>query len=123
MSMTTFLLALFSVSLNATAQIFLRKAMLTHGPVPPIAEPTAIVWWCVTNINLWMGMVCYVFSIGTWLAVLSRAQVTTAYPLLSIGYIIAAIMSVMLLGETLGPAKIGGIGLICLGVIFITRAA
>lgn len=123
MNMATFFLALFSVSLNAAAQIVLRKAMLTHGPVPPFGEPVALLWWLVTNIYLWMGLGCYAFSIGTWLVVLSRAQVSVAYPLLSIGYIIAAVFSFLLLGESLGPAKIGGIGLICMGVLLITRTA
>ena len=97
--------------------------MLSHGSAPPLGEPSVLLWWLVTNIYLWLGLGCYAFSIGTWLVVLSRAEVSTAYPLLSIGYIIAAILSVLLLGETLGAAKIGGIGLICAGVILITRAA
>lgn len=123
MTLATFFLALFSVSLNACAQIVLRKAMLAHGAVPPIGEPVALVWWLTTNVYLWLGLACYAFSIGLWLVVLSRAEVSVAYPMLSIGYIIAAVLSFLLLGEAIGPAKIGGIGLICIGVLLITRAA
>jgi drug/metabolite transporter (DMT)-like permease len=82
-----------------------------------------LLWWLITNIYLWLGLACYAFSIGTWLGVLSRAEVSTAYPLLSIGYVLAAVFSFLLLGESMGPAKIGGIGLICIGVVLITRAA
>jgi drug/metabolite transporter (DMT)-like permease len=123
MNLATFFLALISVSLNAAAQIVLRKAMLTHAPAPSFGEPISLLWWLITNIYLWLGLGCYALSIGTWLVVLSRAEVSIAYPLLSIGYIIAAVLSVLLLGESLGPAKIGGIGLICMGVLLITRTA
>jgi multidrug transporter EmrE-like cation transporter len=111
MNLATFFLALISVSLNAAAQIVLRKAMLTHAPAPSFGEPISLLWWLITNIYLWLGLGCYAFSIGTWLVVLSRAEVSVAYPLL------------LLLGESLGPAKIGGIGLICMGVLLITRTA
>ena len=123
MSVTTFALIFVSVSLNALAQVVLRQAMLKLGPVPPISEPVAFLWTFMRNAYLWGGLGCYATSIGMWLAVLSRAQVSVAYPMLSIGYIIAALLSFFFLGETLSPARICGIALICVGVIFVARTA
>jgi len=123
MNISTFFLVLVSVSLNATAQVVLRQAMLIAGILPPISQPLKLGFALMGNFWLWAGMCCYAASIGLWLAVLGRVQVTLAYPMLSIGYVIAAVMGVSFLGETLGPARIVGILLICGGVFMISRTA
>lgn len=123
MNASSFALIVLSVSLNATAQIFLRKAMLIVGTIPSFGEPLTLLWTFMRNIYLWGGLACYAASIVLWLAVLSSNQVSVAYPMLSIGYVIAAILSFLLLGEQLPLVRIGGIALICAGVILITRTA
>lgn len=122
MTAATFLLILFSVSLNATAQILLRKAM-TIGARPPLSETLALGLSLISNVWLWAGMMAYAVSIGSWLAVLSRVQVSMAYPMLSVGYVIAAFLGIMFLGESIGMARWGGIVLICLGVVLVARTA
>jgi multidrug transporter EmrE-like cation transporter len=122
MSLGLFGLIFVSVSLNAMAQVVLRKAMLA-GPIPPVSEPVALVLALIGNLWLWAGMVCYALSIGLWLAVLSKAPVSVAYPMLSIGYVIAAVMGVFFLGEAVGAARALGIALICVGVVFVARTA
>ena len=122
--MMTFILAVFSVSLNAAAQIFLRKTMVEVGPVPGdrsdlFAYALAVVF------NPWFigGMTCYAVSIGVWLIVLSKLEVSVAYPLLSIGYIITAFVGFFFLGENVTLLRVFGIALICGGLFFITRTA
>ena len=123
MDIFSFVLAVASVSLNALAQIALRKAMLTIGTIPSLSEPLIFIFTFLRNVYLWGGMACYALSIALWLAVLSTTQVTVAYPMLSIGYVIAAILSFFILGEMIPPVRIAGIALICVGVILISRTA
>lgn len=123
MSIATFALIFVSVSLNALAQVVLRLAMLKLGPVPPIGDPVALILIFIRNIYLLAGLACYVISLATWLAVLSRTQVSIAYPMLSIGYIIATALGVFFLGETIVPIRVGGIALICVGVALVARTA
>jgi multidrug transporter EmrE-like cation transporter len=123
MSIATFALILVSVSFNALAQVVLRLAMLKLGPVPSIDDPVALVLTFVGNLYLWAGVTCYVISLALWLAVLSRTQVSIAYPMLSIGYIIATALGVAFLGESVNPVRVGGIALICVGVAFVARTA
>jgi drug/metabolite transporter (DMT)-like permease len=47
------------------------------------------------------GLSCYVISVGVWIIGLSRVDVTIAYPLLSLGYIINAIGAWYFLGEAI----------------------
>ena len=67
-------------------------------------------------------MVCYGPASCVWLAALSKAPVSTAYPMLSLGYVVVAAVSVLWLGESMGPAKVLGIALICAGVILVSRS-
>jgi multidrug transporter EmrE-like cation transporter len=54
---------------------------------------------------------------------LSKAPVSTAYPMLSLGYVAVAAVSVVWLGESMSPAKVLGIALICAGVILVSRSS
>lgn len=122
MNAATFLLVLVSVSLNALAQVVLRKAM-TVGALPPVRDVAPFVLALAGNAWLWAGMLCYAASIGIWLAVLSRMEVSAAYPMLSIGYVIAAVLGVSFLGESVGAVRAAGIALICTGVVVVGRTA
>lgn len=123
MTPMVFALVLASVSLNALAQVILRKAMVFMAPPPPLSEPVHLALALLSNPFLWAGMASYAVSIGLWLAVLSKLQVGVAYPLLSIGYILAAVMGVAFLGESISLGRAGGILLICAGVFVVSRTA
>jgi multidrug transporter EmrE-like cation transporter len=43
--------------------------------------------------------------------------------MLSLGYVVVAAVSVLWLGESLGPGKVLGIALICAGVILVSRSS
>jgi multidrug transporter EmrE-like cation transporter len=122
-SLTTFMLVLSSVSLAAIAQILLRKAMLVINAGPPFLGPLNLILALLTNVFLGAGMVSYGLSLGLWLIVLSRLPVSIAYPMGSIGYILAAFIGVLFLGEPIGISRILGILLICVGVFVVARSA
>jgi multidrug transporter EmrE-like cation transporter len=115
-------LAVVSVSLNAMAQIALRKAMLSLGALPTMSSEI-ISFFLAVFVNLWfyVGMSCYALSIGLWLVVLSKLEVSVAYPLLSIGYVITAVIGFFFLGEDIGMMRIIGLAMICVGVVFISH--
>lgn len=125
MSWITWTLILIGVGLNAAAQMMLKLASR------PLAHFTTFDWNTVQGVILslarspafWIGMVCYGTSLCAWLAALSKAPVSTAYPMLSLGYVAVAWASVVWLGETMTPAKILGIALICIGVVLVSRSS
>jgi drug/metabolite transporter (DMT)-like permease len=63
-----------------------------------------------------------VISAASWLVILSRVELSYAYPLISIGYILVMILSKYLFNETLTGYRIAGTLLICGGVFMITRS-
>jgi drug/metabolite transporter (DMT)-like permease len=123
MTIARFALILASVALNAVAQIVLRRAMLSLGALSMPTAPVTFLWSLTQNLYLWAGLACYGVSVLFWLAVLSKTQVSVAYPMLSIGYVIAAILGYLFLNETFGLMRIGGIALICMGVLLVARSS
>lgn len=114
---------LTSVGLNALAQILLKQGMLAIGRFDFAAGQLAAVLPRVAlSPFIAGGMVCYALSIGLWLLVLSRVDVSAAHPFLSIGFVISAIVGYWFFGEAIGPTRILGIVLICAGVVMISRS-
>ncbi len=117
-------MAVGSVMLNASAQIALRKTMLSIGPLPGSVSGLPSLGLSLA-LNPWFiaGMSCYAVSIGVWMLVLGKLEVSLAYPLLSIGYIFTAVIGYFFRGEDVNTMRIIGILFVCLGIIFISKNA
>jgi multidrug transporter EmrE-like cation transporter len=123
MSWVTWMLILTGVGLNAAAQLLLKLATrpLAHFGVFNTDVLSSSIVILFKSMPFWAGMLCYAASVCVWVAALSKAPVSTAYPMLSLGYVVVAAVSVAWLGETLTPAKMLGIALICAGVVLVSR--
>jgi multidrug transporter EmrE-like cation transporter len=124
MSFMTWALILTGVGLNAAAQLLLKVATrpLAHFSNFSAATLGSSALILFKSLPFWAGMVCYGASVCVWLAALTKAPVSTAYPMLSLGYVAVAAVSVMWLGESMTPAKVLGIALICVGVVLVSRS-
>jgi multidrug transporter EmrE-like cation transporter len=124
MTWITWVLILTGVGLNAAAQLLLKLATrpLAHYSRFDFQTLSMSVAILFRDWPFWAGMFCYAASVCVWVAALSKAPVSTAYPMLSLGYVVVAGVSTLWLGETLSPAKVLGIALICAGVILVSRS-
>lgn len=122
MNIATFGFILTGVCLNALAQLLLKAGTNAVGAIHLTAEN-----WFATGVKLATqlpiigGLSCYVLSVVVWIIALSRVDVTIAYPMLSIGYIINAIGAWYFLGEVISIPRIFAIGVIIVGVILLAR--
>ena len=64
----------------------------------------------------------YAISVVFWILALSRVDVSIAYPMLSIGYIVSALAGWLLFSESVGPARVAGIVVIIAGVWLVARS-
>jgi multidrug transporter EmrE-like cation transporter len=124
MSAITWVLILTGVGLNAAAQLLLKMATrpLAHFTSFDVDTLQSSVLILSKSLPFWTGMLCYAASVCVWLAALSKAPVSTAYPMLSLGYVVVAIVSVLWLGELMTTSKVLGIALICVGVVLVSRS-
>lgn len=68
------------------------------------------------------GAGLYVINFFLWITVLSRVDLSVAFPTGSTSYIIVAILSMVFLGEQISPYRWSGIVLIIIGIWFISRS-
>lgn len=104
-------IALLSITLSVAAQFSLKAGMRVH------AGPS---WMALLQPMVMLGFVLYGFGAVVWLSVLARWDVSKAYPLVGIGFVMTAAVG-YLLGEQLNVQRLFGIALICLGVILVSR--
>ncbi len=117
-------LILAGVLLNALAQLTLKQGMRSIGHFSFSME--SLLKTALTiglNPFVLAGLSCYVVSVVIWLLVLSRVEVSYAYPLLSVGYIVTAVAGWLLFDEAMDFTRWLGIAVICCGVWLITRTA
>lgn len=123
MRLTDFSILFCGVLLNALAQLGLKAATRTTGP---LLASDAHVWQralgLLTVPSLWWALSAYGLSVVVWLVGLSRVPVTQAYPLLSLGYVINIGFAWWLLGEVPNLQRVAGIAVIVLGVLLVARS-
>lgn len=116
-------LILLGVLLNAAAQLMLKAGMNQIGHFEfSLANAIPIGLKVMMNVPIIGGLVMYVISVGVWLLVLSRVQVSYAYPMLSIGYIVNALAAYYFFGEPLTSVRVLGIFIIILGVYLVAQS-
>ncbi|CAN5379636.1 SMR family transporter [soil metagenome] len=122
MSLPTFLFILTGVLLNACAQLLLKAGVRPLGTLTlDRSELWATATSVATQLPILAGLGCYVLSVVLWIVALSRVDVSVAYPMLSLGYVVNAVAAWWLFGEALGPARCIGMLLILAGVFVMSR--
>lgn len=123
MSIISFSLVLTGVLLNAAAQLMLKAGTNAIGAFEFTAANVVPVGWKIaTQPFVVSGIACYVVSVVVWILALSRTEVSIAYPMLSIGYVVNAAAAWYLFGEAVTPMRLAGIGIVVLGVFIIARS-
>ena len=123
MTLPTFLLILTGVLLNAGAQLLLKAGVSPLGVLS--VDWHNLVPTTLRVLSQWpilAGLGCYVVSVGVWIVGLSRVDVSIAYPMLSLGYVVNALAAWWLFGEVLGPTRWAGMMLILGGVFLMARS-
>ncbi len=111
------------VLLNAGAQLLLKAGANAVGRFEFTSSNLLPVGWqFATNPHIVCGLGCYVVSVVVWILALSRVEVSVAYPMLSVGYVVNAIAAYFLFGEAVGVQRLVGIGVIILGVYIVARS-
>jgi multidrug transporter EmrE-like cation transporter len=112
MSALSFLYIAAAVVLGTTAQLFLKAGTNATPFGPGLAlEPRILA-----------GIACYAVSLVVWILALSKTPVSVAYPMVSLGFALNAGLAWWLLGESVTPMRMAGIGVIIVGVVLVARS-
>lgn len=118
----TIVLVLSGVLLNTVAQFLLKAGAGTYQQLKALNHNLLdIVFTMAFNPYILGGLTLYVISFGLWIGVLARLQVSIAYPLLSLGYVIGLFAAYLIFNEPISAQKLVGVGLILAGVTVLAR--
>ncbi|HEY3808959.1 MAG TPA: SMR family transporter [Steroidobacteraceae bacterium] len=117
-------LILTGVLLNAVAQLLLKAgSRAIAGVAVNLGNAWTLIERVIVNPPIIGGLICYAVSVVVWILALARVDVSVAYPMLSIGYVVNAAAAWLLFGEQLGTSRLAGIGIIIVGVWLVARSA
>jgi len=117
-------LILSGVLLNAIAQLLLKAGSGALADIDLRAgNAVAIAGRLVFNLPIIAGLACYALSVVVWILALARVEVSVAYPMLSVGYVVNAVAAWWFFGENLSGARLAGIGIILVGVWLVARSS
>ena len=119
---TALVFLLVGITLSVIGELLLKHGMKRFGVLdlsPATLVPT--LFRVFTQPLILLGFI-FVFGASIfWLAVLSRVDLSFAYPLLALGYVVTALLSRLLFAEAISPTRWAGIAVICLGVVLVSR--
>ena len=114
MPLKVFLTLLLAIVMTTTGE------MLTKAGLNRVGEPFSfrwdIIWRTFTNWMVLLGFALIFGAAVLWLVVISRVNLSLAYPILALGYVITVVASWLFLSEPLTWQKVAGSVVICLGV-------
>ncbi|MBI2955636.1 MAG: EamA family transporter [Chloroflexi bacterium] len=108
--------------MSATGELLLKYGMNQVGVLS--LHPDNIVaglWRSFTSPFILLGFVAVFGGSIFWLSVISRVQLSYAYPMLSLGYVLVVVASWMFLNEQFNPMRLVGVLVICAGVVVVSR--
>jgi drug/metabolite transporter (DMT)-like permease len=75
----------------------------------------------IVNKYVLGGFLLYGMGAVIWLGVLSKWDVSKAYPLVGLGFALTVVVG-LIAGEHVSPLRAGGVALICAGVFLVARS-
>lgn len=121
--MFSLVLVAICIVFGAVGQILMKNGMSQVGEIGGLGKlvSPATIFRIFTNVFVVGGLALYAIAAFLWLGALSRLNVSFMYPLLSLGYVLAAVLGVMFLKENVTALRWGGIVLVVAGSFLILR--
>lgn len=118
--MKTLLIAMVSIALSVAAQFSLKAGMSSDGVRGILAQPYSLRTFLsvLTDKYVLGGFMLYGLGAVVWLGVLSKWDVSKAYPLVGLGFVFTVAIG-FLVGEQVTIHRVIGVALICAGVFLV----
>jgi drug/metabolite transporter (DMT)-like permease len=123
------MLPVLALLLTASALTVIGEVLLKLGVNAVSAQVGAfsleprVLWATFTDWRVVLGFALVFGGALFWLGVISRVNLSFAYPLLALNYVLILIPSRFILGESITPSKIVGAAIVVIGVVVITWGA
>lgn len=124
MDRTLWVLIISNVLMTSFAQIILKGGMSTPAVTHGLAD--GLRWASIpavaTSPLVLLGMFMYFGSALIWLIVLSRIEVSLAYPFVGLGFLLTMVLGWAIYGDSLSLMRVAGTLMIAAGVAMLARS-
>jgi undecaprenyl phosphate-alpha-L-ara4N flippase subunit ArnE len=108
-----------SVVLSAIAQIFLKKGLSNVKPTGLTRGVGGLVLRVATESWIWLWGLSFLLATILWLLGLQKLDLSYAYPLVSLGYVLVNILSAIFFNERVDRNRWAAVVIIAMGVMLI----
>lgn len=115
----TIAILLTSIALATAGQLLLKAGMNRIGAELSLSDLGPLIAGAVTTWQVLAGLTAFGLSAVFWLLTLSRVPLSTAYPMVSLSYVLILLFSTIVLDERPGPLVWAGALLIMTGITFV----
>jgi len=120
--MNVYIIAMFfSLLLSIAGQLLLKRGMNRVGQVSLLnRDMLKTIFRMLTNPSIIVGGFVFIASLALWLVVLSKLDISYAYPIVSINYVAIALSSKFFFREKVSFFRWASILIICFGVVLVS---
>lgn len=86
------------------------------------AGPLMLVWRMITNLPIFIGLLCYGVSTIFYVLVLKEKELSLVYPMIASNYILVMLFAWLFRHEAVSPTRWLGAIVVTLGVVLISRS-
>ena len=124
MSFLALSLILLTVFASACAQLVLKLGV-TEPKMQSALQSGVMdsIMAAAMSPFIWFGLVIYALSVALWLWVLSKVDLSVAYPFVGVGFLVTMLFGILLLNENVTPMRIIGTVLIVGGCVLVGKSA
>ena len=121
--MKSLALVLANVLVGAVGQLMLKVGMTQVGRIgaSQLSQPVETIVRIFTTPLILAALPLYGGAMILWLVAISRLDLSFAYPLLALAFVINPLLARLLLGESIPWERWVGILVICIGVVIVSR--
>ena len=121
--MTYWWLIALSISTGVAGQTAIKLGVSQPSTEGTVSGLFALVNLILTSPWVLLGLTLYGIGAVAWIAVLARLDLSLAYPLLALNFVLITLSSRLILGETVPTMRWIGMFVICVGIIIVARSA
>jgi len=117
------LLILAAVLMGVSGQLCLKSGMAQIGTVEAtrVGDAIRLALRVFSTPLILAGLAFYGLGTIFWLLVLSRLDLSLAYPMLALTYVLIPLSARLILGEQVPGLRWVGVGIIMVGVMIVAR--
>ena len=113
---------LFTVTTNAAAQLMLKHGMSNFAGLSMGGNLPMKILQVIFSPWVFAGLTMFVISTLSHLYVLSKVELSFAYPFLSLAYVMVTLFAFFAFHEDVNAYRIAGLACICVGTVLIAQS-